>query len=101
MMDTNLGIHLTWTYTSVFTKWLNSCFKIKTATGNIKTTEIKISDGGAYFPSFKSLYILKSLVNENDYQEIPFSDIIGGIKQESSYSTFTFQGAINFKSIEI
>ena len=100
-MDTDLGIHLTWTYTSVFTKWLNSCFKIKTATGEIKTTEIKISDGGAYFPSFKSLYILKSLVNENDYQEIPFSDIIGGIKQESSYSTFTLQGAINFKSIEI
>ena len=100
-MDTDLGIHLTWTYTSVFTKWLNSYFKIKTPTGEIKTTKIKISDGGAYFPSFKSLYILKSLVNENDYQEIPFSDIIGGIKQESSYSTFTFQGAINFKSIEI
>ena len=100
-MDTDLGIHLTWTYTSVFTKWLNSYFKIKTPTGKIETTEIKISDGGAYFPSFKSLYILKSLVNENDYQEIPFSDIIGGIKQESSYSTFTLQGAINFKSIEI
>lgn len=99
-MDTDLGIHLTWTYTSVFTKWLNSYFKIKTPTGKIETTEIKISDGGAYFPPFKSLYILKSLI-QDEYAEIPFSEIIGGIKQESSYSTFTLQGAINFKSIEI
>ena len=38
-MDTDLGIHLTWTYTSVFTKWLNSYFKIKTPTGKIETKE--------------------------------------------------------------
>ena len=99
-MDTDLGIHLTWTYTSVFTKWLNSYFKIKTPTGKIETTKIKISKGDAYFPPFKSLYILKSLI-QDEYAEIPFSEIIGGIKQESSYSTFTLQGAINFKSIEI
>ena len=79
-MDTNLGIHLTWTYASLLTKWLNSYFKIKTPTGKIETTEIQISDGGAYFPPFKSLYILKSLI-QDEYAEIPFSEIIGGIKQ--------------------
>ena len=99
-MDTNLGIHLTWTYASLLTKWLNSYFKIKTPTGKIETTEIKISDGGAYFPPFKSLYILKSLI-QDEYAEIPFSEIIGGIKQKSSYPTSTLQGTIIFQSIEI